>query len=379
MVADVLHRDPQQVGAGRGGQRVRVRRPPHRPGQEAPAEELPGLRRKLVEVRAADVDRDHARALGLDPDHGELVPGERAQRDRDPVPQHQDGHGQVHRRPPEPRGQVVDERRADGELVAEGQRDGQVGVQVQVVPGLVANPPPRRAHRDDAYAEQQESGHRRHQHVRVLGEQRGRLAGQAGVRLDRVAPQDEQAVCDDHADDVPAAHRVPAGQLVGADAALQRREPRHQRDQDHHAVAGQQAEDLAGSGQPAAEPADVGGGVPPQRDHGERADPDDGQDRARAYPSAPFLRRNGPWRDLALSASSAAVGSGFAVAGGTGQPRRAGPRRIPWSGSSPFPPIAGLAGSYAQPGPYGSSRLLPFSYGYVTSSRMVQPTPVSAS
>ena len=295
MVAGVLHRDPQQVCSRRGGQRVRMRRPPQRPGQEAPPEELPGLRGELVQVRAADIDRTHARSLGLDPDHLELVPGGRAQRNRDPVPQHRRRDREVHRRPPEPGGQVVGERRADGELVAEGQGDGQVGVQVQVVPRLVAHPPPCRAHRDEADAEQQEPGHGGHQHVRVLGEQRGRLAGQAGVRLDRVAPQDEQAVRHHQAHDVPAAHRVPAGQPVAADAAFQRREPGHQRDQDHHPVPGEQPEDLARAGQPAAEPADIRRAVPPQRDDGGRADPDDGQDGACAHPFVPFFIPNGPW------------------------------------------------------------------------------------
>ena len=132
VVAQVLHGDPQHVGSRRGGQRERVRGPPQRPGQEPPAEELPGLGVQLLEPPAADVDRDDAGCLRLHPDDLETVPAVGEQRDGDPVPQHQDEHRQVHRGPPEPRGQVADERRAVGELVAERQRDRQVGVQVQV-------------------------------------------------------------------------------------------------------------------------------------------------------------------------------------------------------------------------------------------------------
>ena len=54
-------------------------------------------------------------------------------------------------------------------------------------------------------------------------------------------------------DDVPAAHGVPAGQPVGADAAFQRRQPGHQRDQDDDPVPGQQAEDVAGRGERVAQ------------------------------------------------------------------------------------------------------------------------------
>ena len=128
----------------------------------------------------------------------------------------------------------------------------------------------------------------------------------------------------------------------------------------------------------ATEPADGRGGVPPQRDHGERADPDDGQDRARAYPSAPFLRRNGPWRDLALSraqlrSARASPWPGVRVSSGVlnrdGSPGQAGHHTSRYAGQ------AGLAGSYAQPGPYGSPGFSPFSYGYVASPRTVQPPP----
>src|ERR1700733_12356719 len=81
VIAEVLDRDPQHALARRGGQRIRVRRPPQGPGEEPPAEELAGLGRKLLQMGAADVDRGHARPFGLDPDHLEAVPVEREHRD----------------------------------------------------------------------------------------------------------------------------------------------------------------------------------------------------------------------------------------------------------------------------------------------------------
>ena len=215
------------------------------------------------------------------------------QRDGEPVPQHQDEHREVHRGPPEPRGQVADEGRAVGELMAERQRDRQVGVQVQEVPRLVAHPAAGGAHRDDPDAEQKEPGHGGHQHVGVLGEQRRALAHHVGVRGGRVAPHDEQAVRDHQADDVPPAHGVPAGQFVGAQAPLQWRQPRHQRDQDHYAVSAEQAEDFARAGQPAAEPVDAGRTVPPQGDDHDRAGDDDRQHATRADPGRSVRRPGG--------------------------------------------------------------------------------------
>ena len=75
--------------------------------------------------------------------------------------------------------------------------------------------------------------------------------------------------------------RVPAGEPVGADAALERRDACHQRDEDDDAVAGEQAGDPAGVGQPVAEAVDRRGVVPPQRDRRDRAGEDDGEDGVR--------------------------------------------------------------------------------------------------
>ncbi len=181
-------------------------------------------------------------------------------------------------------GRSLDELRAGGELVAERQRDREVGVEVQVIPGLVAQPAAGGPGRDGADPDQQQAGDGRHQHVRVAQQERRGLADHVGVRGDRVPPDDQQAVRDDEADRVAAAHGVPARQPVGADAALQRRDAGHQRDEHDDRVAGQQAGDPPGVGQPVAEPADRRRARPPEPDGGRRAGGDRGQHGGRMGP-----------------------------------------------------------------------------------------------
>ena len=218
----------------------------------------------------------------------EPVTGRAAQRADDPVPDQQGGDRRVQQRPDEARLEAADEGRAVGELMAERQRDRQVRVEVQVIPGVVGQAAARRAGGHQADTQEQEPGYGRHQDVRVGGQQGARLAGQSLVRGDRIAPDDEQGVRDDHADDVAAAHRVPAGQPVGADPPFQRRQPGHERDQHDHPVAREQAEDASRVGEPVAQAVDRWRIGPPQRDHGQRAGDDQGQDqpgsRAQVFP-----------------------------------------------------------------------------------------------
>ena len=111
---------------------------------------------------------------------------------------------------------------------------------------------------------------------------------------------------DDEADRVAAAHRVPAGQPVGADAALQRREPGHQRDQHDDAVAGEQAGDPAGVGQPVAEPVDRRRVMPPERERRERTRGDQRKDGPRV--GAPGRGRGRGGRPVARGGQSGHVG-----------------------------------------------------------------------
>ncbi len=215
----------------------------------------------------------------------------------EPVPDDRRGHRGVERRPGDPGGPVVDEVGAGRELVAERQRDREVGVEVQVVPGLVAHPAAGGPGRDDADPDQQQPGDRRHEHVRVAQQQRRGLADHVGVRGDRVPPDDQQAVRRDQADRVAAAHRVPAGQPVGADAALQRRDAGHQRDQHDHGVAGQQTGDPPGVGEPVTEPADRRRVGPPQPDGRRGSGRDQGEQGGRVR----ARRRPGPRRSAGES------------------------------------------------------------------------------
>ena len=281
-VADVADRDPHQVVARQRRQRVRVRLPPQPAGEEPPAEELARGGVELAQVPSADIDRNGAVRLFAHARHDPAVAGEVADRDDDPVPDDQRRGRDVQQFPGEPGGRVLDEGGAVGELVAERQRDRQVGVEVQVVPGLVAEPTPQRPQRGEPHPEQQEVADGRHQHVGVGGEQRRRLADHVRVRGQRVAPDDEQHVPADDPAQHPAEGAVPAGQPVGADPALDRRQPRHQQHRDHHPVPGQQAEALPDGGQRTAGADDGVGGMPPQGEDRGRAGGDQRQRGGRA-------------------------------------------------------------------------------------------------
>ena len=282
VVAGALHRDPHQLVARYRGQRVRMRLPPQAAGEEAPPEELPWLGRQLFQVPPLDVDRHGVRRLLAHARHPELMAREVPEGHRDPVPEHERRDDEVQGRPPEPRDEAAGEGGAHSELVAERERDRQVCVEVQVVPGFVAHPAAHRAGGDHGDAEQQEPGDRRHQHVGVGGEQRRGLADRVGVRGDGVAPGDRQRVAADQPDHVPAAHGVPPGQPVRADRALDGPDAGHQQHQHDDGVAGQQAEDLPGAGQPAAESGEAEGAVPPEGEDGDRAGRDGRQQCPRA-------------------------------------------------------------------------------------------------
>ena len=134
-----LDRDPELVRPGCGRQRVRVRSPPEFTGEESPTEELAGLGAQFVEVLAARCRPTRCRRSRDAPPQRAVDGGcaarsgahRRYQKSR---PATADVHGR-----PQPAGLgVVDEVGAGRELMAERQRDGEVGVQVDEVPRLVA-------------------------------------------------------------------------------------------------------------------------------------------------------------------------------------------------------------------------------------------------
>jgi hypothetical protein len=97
---------------------------------------------------------------------------------------------------------VADELRAGGELVAEGERDRQVGVEMDEVPRLVAQTAPHGG--GDRDADQQHESGRRRDHAGELLDQPARLLEHAGPVGDRVAGGDQRGVGDEQPQ-----HRVP--------------------------------------------------------------------------------------------------------------------------------------------------------------------------
>ena len=302
------------------------------------------------------------------------------QRGDHPVPDDQRGDRRVQGRPGHPGRVVGAERGAVGELVAERQRDRQVGVQVGVIPGLVLEAAARGPGREGGHAEQHEPGDGRHQHVRVRRQQRGGFARHLHVGGDRVAPDDERDVGGDQGDDVAAAHRVPAGEPVGADALLQRRQPGHQRDQDDEPVPGEQAEHVARGGDQGAGGGRPRGAAPPQGDHDQRAEADEGQHqhrqdhpgdppagperpgRRRGRPGGGPLRRHRAGRMRRGAAAAAGNGGGAAGNGPVGAdpvrigPDRRGDRRPGWTDPGG---AGGQAGGTEGSGPEGCSGHVP--------------------
>ena len=139
VVAEPLHGDPQAAAVGRRRQRERMRLPPAVAGEEAPGEELAGLRAQRPQAPAADLHRHDAGRLLDDPDHPQPVIEAAGDRQADPEHHDRRQRGAVERVPVGARAGLADELRARRELVAEGQRDPQVRVEVDEVPGLVAS------------------------------------------------------------------------------------------------------------------------------------------------------------------------------------------------------------------------------------------------
>ena len=179
-----------------------------------------------------------------------------------------------------------------GDLVTEGEGDGEVGRQVHGVPRLVAQPAPcgPRA-RDRHESEQQQTGGRR-QHGRVRRQDPPAGRGDAPVVDEGVPLDDQQHVRDQQEHGVGAQAAMPGGQPVEADGVLEPGQPRHQQQLHQHQVRTEQP------GQPARS-RDCGTGTvqgagvqPPHHDDGasarEQRQPD--TDMARRSPRSYQLR-----------------------------------------------------------------------------------------
>ena len=89
---------------------------------------------------------------------------------------------------------TTDELRAGGELVAERERDAEVGVQVHEVPRLVAQPAPHGDGRGHHHADQEVEPRDRRDHAWIAGDQPRDLVRQRDAVADRVAGDDQHDV-----------------------------------------------------------------------------------------------------------------------------------------------------------------------------------------
>ncbi len=261
-----------------------MRLPPAVAGEEAPAEELPGPGAQPLQADAADVQRDHPRPLGDDPLDPQPVAGAADQRLPDPEHQHGPERRDVEPDPVAARERVADEVAPRRDLVGEGQRDGQVGVEVHEVPRLVAQPPPHDDHRADRHADQQDEPRDGGDDARVGADHAPQLVEDPEPVGQRVPRGDHRGVREQQRQARRAAPAVPAGQAVEPHQPVEHRQAGdeqdlHERERRAHqsaqaAQTGERARRVRELGHPARAPPQpdddrrVGARQQPQRPHG---------------------------------------------------------------------------------------------------------------
>ncbi len=302
VVTGRLDGQPQEAPVRRGRQRERVGLPPAAGREEPPAEELAGLRAQRLQVPARDVHRDDARGLAPDGGDPHAVPQrqpqwptgaerEQARRDR-----------QVRAAPGHARDPVVGELGADRELMGEGEQHRQVGVQMQVVPGLVRQPAPHGARREPAHPDQQRQGNRGHEHVRFVEHHARGLARHPDVRCHGVPGHDQHRVRHQHGNQVATECPVGGGDPVAADPPLEPGDPAHEHDLDEQQVAAEQPADPTGRGQRLSRAVERSGGcaAPPQPHHRHGSGHQGAEQHGRPpAPGQAAARRPSPPRDAA--------------------------------------------------------------------------------
>ena len=169
-------------------------------------------------------------------------------------------------------GRVADELAPGGDLVAEGERDRQVRVEVDEVPRLVAQPPPHDHERAHHHRDQDHEPGDRRDDAGIAAQQPPDLLRQRDAVAERVAGRDRRGVHDQQRQrDLPVP-AVPDRQAVEADGPVEHRDAGEQQHLDEHEVGAEQAAQPPQAGQRArrvldlAEPA----GAPPQA-HDDRA------------------------------------------------------------------------------------------------------------
>ena len=215
-------------------------------GQQAQVEVLAAPGGEALQVAAGHVDGDHARRLR---DHArDPRPVTQRRPDRLAEPEDEDHRDRDHQqgRPVDPRHGIVDEVAPHDELVREPERDPQVGVEVDAVPGLVREPPPRGADRGDR--DDSEACHRggRHQHEGVRPEQGGRLVEDVPPVAHRPAERREDDVSCEQPDRPEPEPAVRPRQAIHAEDLVEPRATRHEDQLDEREVGAQERGDLAG-------------------------------------------------------------------------------------------------------------------------------------
>ena len=239
-------------GRGQRRQRIRMGLPPQPPYQEAPLEELAARHRQALQVATRADHRHHAGAFLPDLHDAQLMA--QGAPDREAQAADQDGArraGPQHD-PERPGEGMTHEGRPVGQLMGEGQRHGQIGVQVDGPPGLVAQPAPDRPEGHDARRDQQPQRYGGPQHVGIGGQQGPELVQDAGAVGPGVAGRDEQGVEGEQHDRPGAQLAVPAHQSVLAQRPLQARNAGDEQEHEEQQVGPRQTRETTGVGQPAA-------------------------------------------------------------------------------------------------------------------------------
>ena len=223
--------------------------PPVVAGQEPQVEVLAAAGGEAVQVAAGHVDGDHARRLrDHAPDPGPVA---QCRPDRLSEPEDQDHRHRDHQqgRPVDPGHGIVDEVAPHDELVGEAERDPEVRVQVDAVPGLVGKPPPRCPNRGDR--DGREAGHAggRHQHEWIRPEQGGRLVEEASPVGHRPAERREDDMSREQPDRAKPEPPVRPGQAVHAEGLVEPGASRHEDQLDEREVGAQERGDLARRGE----------------------------------------------------------------------------------------------------------------------------------
>jgi hypothetical protein len=115
---------------------------------------------------------------------------------------------------------MAEKRRAGGELVREGDRRPEVGIQMDGPPGLGAQVLAHVAIGGDAGQHDQAQADDRAEHAREVRDEHGELVCQTGLHALRVAQGDEQRVGAEQTDDPGSETAVPGHERVLAQSPL---------------------------------------------------------------------------------------------------------------------------------------------------------------